>query len=236
MPASNNRDPYEVLGLPHGASMDEVTKAYRQLAKKYHPDLNPGDASAAEKMSEINDAYDRIRRGDTQPSYSYNSAGSTYSGSSAYGFDPRHYGQQQGQYGGNYYGSSDPFADFQKWYQAYQQAYQQTWQRQRQQNAQQQQQYQQAQKTQRRGCLRSVLWIIIINVILWVVLGSCTRFAYQSYSPSDNTTISYSDRSGYYYFGPQTQQDNRATAANRNAAGQQNILHTESGNYEVRFS
>lgn len=238
MPASNNRDPYEVLGLPHGASMDEVTKAYRQLAKKYHPDLNPDDATAAEKMSEINDAYDRIRRGDTEPSYSYNSAGSSYSGGNPYGFDPRHYGQQQGQYGGNYYGSSNPFTDFQKWYQAYQRAYQQTWQRQ-QQNARQQQQYQQqyqqAQKSSRRGCFRWIFWMIVLNVVLWVVLGSCSAFTFRSAEPSDNSTVSYSDRSGYYYFGPQTQ-NNAGSAGARNAAGQQNVLHTESGNYEVRFS
>ena len=48
----NSRDPYEVLGLPHGASMEEVTRAYRQLAKKYHPDLNKSP-EAAEKLKEI---------------------------------------------------------------------------------------------------------------------------------------------------------------------------------------
>lgn len=239
MPASNNRDPYEVLGLPHGASMDEVTKAYRRLAKKYHPDLNPDDATAAEKMSEINDAYDRIRRGDTEPSYSYNSAGSTSYGSGPYGFDPRHYGQQQGQYGGNYYGSSNPFADFQKWYQAYNQAYQQTWQRQQQQSAQRQQQYQQAQKKQNRGCLRTVLWIIILNIIFWVVLASCSSSWIGITDPSDQTVPSsyYSNRTGFgYYYGPQSQQNGSAAVNNRQTAGQRNILHTDSGNYQVRFS
>ena len=71
------RDPYEVLGVPRGASEEEVTRAYRELAKKYHPDLNPGDETAAAKMSEINQAYDSIRRGGAQPTYT--------SGSSAYG-------------------------------------------------------------------------------------------------------------------------------------------------------
>ena len=54
-------DPYQVLGLSPGASDEEVKQAYRRLAKKYHPDLNPGDAEAAKKMQEINDAYDRIK-------------------------------------------------------------------------------------------------------------------------------------------------------------------------------
>ena len=50
------QDPYKVLGLSPGASDEEVTKAYRKLAKKYHPDLNPNDKEAAKKMSVINAA------------------------------------------------------------------------------------------------------------------------------------------------------------------------------------
>ena len=52
------RDLYEVLGLQRGASEDEIKKAYRKLAKKYHPDLNPGDKTAEEKMKEVNAAYE----------------------------------------------------------------------------------------------------------------------------------------------------------------------------------
>ena len=54
------RDPYQVLGISRDASPEEIKKAYRALAKKYHPDLNPGDAKAEEKMNEINVAYDMI--------------------------------------------------------------------------------------------------------------------------------------------------------------------------------
>ena len=54
-------DPYQVLGLERGASDEEVKKAYRRLAKKYHPDANPGDAEAARKMQEINAAYEQIK-------------------------------------------------------------------------------------------------------------------------------------------------------------------------------
>ena len=59
------RDPYEVLGIKPGASDDEIKRAYRDLARKYHPDNysldNPLADLATEKMKEINEAYDTIR-------------------------------------------------------------------------------------------------------------------------------------------------------------------------------
>lgn len=54
-------DPYSVLGLTPDATDEEVKRAYRALAKKYHPDMNPGDAHAAEMMNKINAAYDQIK-------------------------------------------------------------------------------------------------------------------------------------------------------------------------------
>ncbi len=60
-----NRDPYSVLGVSRDASDDEIKKAYRSLAKKYHPDNfadSPLKSQAEEKMKEINDAYDRIQK------------------------------------------------------------------------------------------------------------------------------------------------------------------------------
>lgn len=53
-------DPYKVLGISQGASKDEIKKAYRQKAKQYHPDLHPNDPVAAQKMNEVNEAYDML--------------------------------------------------------------------------------------------------------------------------------------------------------------------------------
>ncbi len=55
--AENKRDYYEVLGVERGASEEAIKKAYRTLAKKYHPDMNPGDKEAEQKFKEINEAY-----------------------------------------------------------------------------------------------------------------------------------------------------------------------------------
>ena len=55
--AQQKRDYYEILGVAKNASEDDIKKAYRVLAKKYHPDMNPDDASAAEKFKEASEAY-----------------------------------------------------------------------------------------------------------------------------------------------------------------------------------
>ena len=53
-------DPYKVLGLDSDASADDIKKAYRQMARRYHPDLHPDDPNIHEKMNEINEAYDML--------------------------------------------------------------------------------------------------------------------------------------------------------------------------------
>ena len=53
-------DPYTVLGVKKGASQDEIQKAYRRLAKKLHPDLNPGNKQAEDQFKEVSAAYDLL--------------------------------------------------------------------------------------------------------------------------------------------------------------------------------
>ena len=88
-------DPYQILGVSPDASDEEIKRAYRKLAKQYHPDANPGDEYAAKKMQEINDAYDRIKNPEKQhgpgSSQGYNPYGQSYGG---YGYNP---------FGGGYY-------------------------------------------------------------------------------------------------------------------------------------
>ena len=79
--ADNKRDYYEVLGLQKGASEEEIKKAYKKLARKYHPDMNPGDKEAEEKFKEVNEAnevlsdpekkarYDQFGFAGVDPSY-----------------------------------------------------------------------------------------------------------------------------------------------------------------------
>lgn len=86
------RDYYEVLGVPKNASEDDIKKAYRRLAKQYHPDMNPGDKSAEEKFKEVSEAYeilsdaqkrqryDAYGHAGVDPTYGAGGAGGGYAG------------------------------------------------------------------------------------------------------------------------------------------------------------
>ena len=66
---ADKRDYYEVLGVDKSVSEDELKKAYRKAAKKYHPDLNPGDEAAAESFKEVNEAYEVLSDSEKRARY-----------------------------------------------------------------------------------------------------------------------------------------------------------------------
>ena len=101
-------DPYKVLGIPRDASDDEIKRAYRKLAKQYHPDLNPGDPVAARKMQEINAAYEQIK--DPQKAYQ--------SSQSSYGYDPYSQYRQQTASGDPYQQSAQQYIRFRRFQEA----------------------------------------------------------------------------------------------------------------------
>lgn len=89
------QDPYKVLGVSPDASDEEIKKAYRDLTKKYHPDLNPDNPNAEEKMHEINAAYDQIKNGGAQQGYYH--GGTQYQQYQQYGSWGGWAGQQYSQ-------------------------------------------------------------------------------------------------------------------------------------------
>lgn len=98
-------DPYTVLGVSSTASDEEISKAYKKLARQYHPDLNPGNAAAEAKMKEINTAYETIK--DIRSGKkTYAGASSSYSG----------YSRGYQTYGNSGSGYTDPFEAYRNTY------------------------------------------------------------------------------------------------------------------------
>ena len=98
---ADKRDYYEVLGLKKGASEEEIKKAFRKMAMKYHPDRNPGDKKAEEKFKEVNEAYSVLSDADKKAKYD------------RFGFagvDPSYGAGQGGGFGG--FGGFDGGMDF----------------------------------------------------------------------------------------------------------------------------
>ncbi len=79
-------DYYKTLGVERKASPDEIKKAYRKLARRYHPDTNPGDASAEERFKEVSEAYDVLS--DAEKRKQYDRGGSLFGAGSPFGGSP----------------------------------------------------------------------------------------------------------------------------------------------------
>ena len=102
------KDYYETLGVAKDADAKAIKSAYRKLAKKYHPDLNQGNEEAANKLKEINEAYEVLSDEDKRKKY--DQFGSNYDFSGGQNFDPSNFGYGPGTY--TYTSGEGDFSDF----------------------------------------------------------------------------------------------------------------------------
>lgn len=109
------KDYYKTLGVSKSASQDEIKKAYRKLAAKYHPDVNQGDQKSEKKFKEISEAYEVLK--DPEKRKLYNRVGSNWkqyqqTGGNADNFDWSQFAGQQGQQRQGRYTTQDDFSEF----------------------------------------------------------------------------------------------------------------------------
>ncbi|HEY3738699.1 MAG TPA: molecular chaperone DnaJ [Bryobacteraceae bacterium] len=123
MPAASKKDYYETLGVARSADAEEIRKSYRRLARKYHPDVNPGDKAAEERFKSVQEAYDVLSDEEKRKTYDQygfyspnippNGAGGGASGGPGFGgFDFAEYLRQQQRAGAGAQESEGPGGSF----------------------------------------------------------------------------------------------------------------------------
>ena len=205
-------DPYQILGVSHDADAEQIKQAYRRLAKQDHPDLHPGDAEAARRMNEINEAYDLLKNPQAYQAYRQQQQQSAYQ--QAYRQQQSAYQQQNQQYYDPFgfwtsqqNGQNSQNSQNQNYYR-YTYTYQ-PGQNQNEQNTQYQWTYH---RPHRGGILRKLLSAYLILQLLGWLLSSCAYSYYPSYSSygyasqpdsgySDTYTGQQNGGYGYYGFG-----------------------------------
>ncbi len=208
-------DPYQILGVSHDADAEQIKQAYRRLAKQYHPDLHPGDAEAARRMNEINEAYDLIKNPDAyrrqQAQQAQQQTWQTYQ--TAYqqrpdqqSYDPFSFFRDAGgtQYWVHFGGFGDGADE----------------QRQNGQNANGQNPYQWTyHRTRRRGgLLWRILTIYLVIQFILTLFGGC---GYRLNSGYDYSADPYDPYSNYYsdYYGGSSGQPSGTTTPQQNTRG-----------------
>lgn len=118
------KDYYKILGVEKTATTDQIKKAYRKLARQYHPDVNPNDATAEQKFKEVNEANEVLSDAEKRQKYDqlgadyarYQQAGAGRGPSAGAGFDWSQYAQGGGGFGGfgggQFGGEGEDFSDF----------------------------------------------------------------------------------------------------------------------------
>jgi curved DNA-binding protein len=110
------QDYYEILGVPRTATEDEIKKAFRKLARKHHPDVNPGDKSAEEQFKKINEAYEVLS--DKEKRQKYDRFGQNWKTGEQF-TPPPGWNPQQGGGGGGYTYTTGDGADFSEFFQQF---------------------------------------------------------------------------------------------------------------------